>query len=155
MVNRLKGEASFTVDGQTFTLVFDAEALLAIEDALDIGLIELFGNLKAAQDDPRKVRIGTLATMVACGLQRHHPGVDRGFAADLLLHSMAEIEGALAQSLGGSMPQPRDDQGAGSADQNPPAAAKAAKPGGTGKLSSASGVKPGSRQTPSGKARRG
>lgn len=152
MVNRLKGEAAFTVDGETFTLVYDAEALLAIEDALGIGLVELFEHLQQVQEDPRKMRVGTLATIVACGLQRHHPGADRAFAADVLIGSMPEVEGALAQSLGGSMPQARDDEGAGSADGNPPVTARSA---GTGKRSSANGAKPGSKPKPSGKARRG
>lgn len=160
MVNRLKGEASFTVDGETFKMVFDAEALLSIEDALGIGLAELFEELSAAQEDPRKVRMSTLSTIVACGLYTHHPDVTRGYAFDLLQNDFDAVEAALSKSLGDSMPQ-SDGKGAGAASANPPMAAKAARnrapriANGTGKSSSPAGVKRGNPPQISGKRRRG
>ena len=160
MVNRLKGEASFTIGDETFTLVYDAEALLSIEDALGIGLAELFEQLSAAQQDPRKVRMGTLCTILACGLATHHPGTTRGEAFDLLTNDFPTVEAALSRSLGDSMPQ-GDGRGAGAASANPPPAAKAARnrasPAvtGTGKTSTQAGANRVSAAQTSGKRHRG
>lgn len=152
MVNRLRGEASFTIGGELFTLVFDAEALLQIEDRLNLGLGAMYKELAAAQANPAELKMSTLATIIACGLQENHPDADRGFALDLLFADAAKVQDALAQALSRAMPAARDDKGAGAADANPP---KLAGNPGTGMSSSSPGARPGSPPNDSGNPRRG
>ena len=95
MANRLKGEASFTVDGETFTLVFDAGAFLEIEDRTGFGFIAMFGQLGAFERDQTKVKLGFLTTLIECGLAAHHPDLDRAEVADMLLQHMPVVTGAL------------------------------------------------------------
>jgi hypothetical protein len=152
MVNRLRGEASFTVAGESFRMVFDAEALLQIEDKLGLGLGGMYKELAAAQADPAAMKMATISTIIACGLQENHPDADRGLAFDLLLADPQAVQGALAEALSRAMPEPRGDKGAGTADANPPIAME--NPG-TGTNSSSPGASPDSLRTSSGNPPRG
>lgn len=151
MANRLKGEASFTVDGETFTLVFDAGAFLEIEDRTGFGFIAMFGQLGAFERDQTKVKLGFLTTLIQCGLAAHHPDIDRDTVADMLLQHMPVVTGALGEALAQAMPRHMRGE-AGAADADPQQAAKAA---GTGKKSSDSGAKPDRMPKHSGGRRRG
>lgn len=108
MALALKGEVSFEFDDTSYTLVFDTEALLAVEDELDMGLFALFDYLKKAERDARSVKIGTLATLLRCSLARHHPDTTRAQAAEMLMQGGDAVQAALGVAITRMMPQGGD-----------------------------------------------
>lgn len=129
MANGLKGEASFDLGGQSFTLVYNAAAFLRIEDATGVGIFQTLGVLQAASRDTAvvlgQIRLGTLAHLVAEGLRTHHPDITRDEAAEMLLSPDAQaLQEAMGRALTNALPQ-QDQAGN---------AGKAGKPrNGTGK----------------------
>lgn len=96
MANRLKGEASFTLDGEEMTLLFDAEAFLEIEDRTGRSVF-------AIMTEGGEVKLGTMAQVLSVGLQRHHGDVSRVDAADMLL-AVPDTQQALLTALEAAMP---------------------------------------------------
>lgn len=92
MRNPLFGEAEFAFDGKTFTVVFDTDALLAIEDDLDLALYALFDLLKQPWDT---LKLGLRGSILAAGLARHHPDIDRSAAAQMLMDGTEATEATL------------------------------------------------------------
>lgn len=66
MSNPLKGEITFTADGENYTLAFTINALCALEERLGIGVSEIGEKLGG------KVSIGTLRAVFWAGLLAHH-----------------------------------------------------------------------------------
>lgn len=86
MANRLKGEASFSDEEfGDLTLRFDAEAILAIEDELGIGLMELGSAGKS---------MGLAASVLLIALRGNHPDLEmeRADAAEMLMVNPAAQE---------------------------------------------------------------
>ena len=107
MANPLKGEAQFSHDGQVMKILFDVNAWLAIEDALDIGMLALIDQLAEAESDGRKVKIGTLATVLLCGLAAHHPDTTLEDAAGIMMLNGGAQE-AMGAAIRASLPQMGD-----------------------------------------------
>lgn len=121
MANRLRGEARFTENGREYTLLFDAEAFLEIEDRTGESVFMLLA------DGDANIKLGTMATVLQAGLRRHHAEIDRAEAADILL-AVPEAQEAMLTALQAAMPAQAD---AGNRPRRPARAAK----GGTGKKS--------------------
>ena len=111
----MRGESTFTHDEQEYLLVFDAETFFQIEDALDLNMFALFEMLGEAERRKKPVKIGTLATILQCGLAQHHPDFTRRDAGEMLFEGDASIPEAIGAALIAAMPQ-RGDPGTG----NPP-----------------------------------
>lgn len=114
MANQLKGEARFVHDGAEWVLLYDAAALLEIEDRLDLGLFALFAQLEQAERDASTVKVGTLATILQCGLAAHHPDITRADTAVMLLSGDQAVQEAMGMAITLMMPQ------AGDAGAHPP-----------------------------------
>ena len=125
MVNAMRGEATFTYDGQEYRLVFDAETFFQIEDALDLNMFALFEMLGQAERSRKPVKIGTLATILQCGLAQHHPDVTRRDAGEMLFGGDTSISGAIGSALIAAMPQRGDP---GTANPPKPVTTKASAP---------------------------
>ena len=76
MTNVLKGEFEISVNpaeegeaGETLTLVYDWDALCHLEEALDMGLIEILILMN------RGFRLKLVAPLFWAGLRAHHPAV--------------------------------------------------------------------------------
>jgi hypothetical protein len=108
MANQMKGEARFPYDGQDWVLLYDANALLEIEDRLDLGLFALFAQLQRAEQDAKSVKIGTLATILQCGLVAHHPDITRSDTAEMLLSGDPAVQEAIGTAITLMMPQTGD-----------------------------------------------
>lgn len=96
MANRFKGEASATLDGVTYTLRLDFNAMCAFEEATGRDAMEALAGFEAG-----KAKAGDLRALVWAMLQRHHPDADLTLAGDLLSED-AEVMGRV---LLASMPQ--------------------------------------------------
>jgi len=78
MANPLKGEVGFEVEGQAYVLVLDFNALCTLEDALDLGIVEIVTQLQT------EVRGGFLRALFWAGLQEHHSGLNEKAAGRLI-----------------------------------------------------------------------
>jgi hypothetical protein len=67
--NPVKGEVQFEADGQTYVLVFDFNAICAVEDVFDLPIAQI--GEKMAEG----MRAGDLRKLITAGLQQHHPGI--------------------------------------------------------------------------------
>lgn len=78
MTNRFRGETTATVDGRTFKLRLDFDALAAFETATDKNALACLAEIEGGQ-----ARAADIIAMVRAAMQRHHPD-DTGLAGDLL-----------------------------------------------------------------------
>lgn len=144
----LKAESDFTLDGETYRLVLDNLAWLAIEEILDTSLLDFMARLKQTIEAGKNPRIGDMAAVLAAGLARHHDDIGLEAAAEMLLSGDDALKEALITVITGSLP---GDAAAEDASGNGQSLAQG---DGTGKPSSQAGAVPGSRSPTSGKARR-
>jgi hypothetical protein len=108
MPNPMKGEVSFTAGEEEYTLLLDWEAMFAIEDALDQPIDIILGQIGAASEGRARIKLGTMATVLACGLQTYHPGFTRGDAGALLVDHGDEIGKALGLAVERATPKSGD-----------------------------------------------
>lgn len=147
MANRRRGEASFKVDGVSYTIVLDHNAFAEVEDVLDVNIGELLALLATKQ------QVRHMRALLFAGLREKHPDITLRDAGNLFSAGKEEAEAigrAIAQALEQSLPELKD--AAANAAQGAGGAAPLA---GTGKRSSAPGRKPASSRKPSGKKPRG
>ena len=79
MGNRFKGEVSITIDGETWTLVCDFNAMAEFEGATGKDAMAAFG-----QAEEGSVSIADLRHMVHAFLKAHHPGATLQDAGDIM-----------------------------------------------------------------------
>jgi len=96
MANRLRGEASFVHEGATLTLLFDAEALLQVEDVTGFGLLALTEGL---------TRMRVVATMLSVGLARGSNQVISVPDAVEILATNADARDAVIEALNRALPE--------------------------------------------------
>lgn len=84
MTNKLKGEVSLTGPaGEAFTLVFDWEALVLVEDSRDKSFADVVEELDAG-------RLGALGALLWAAMRRHQPKTTLGQAGVLALALAAD-----------------------------------------------------------------
>jgi hypothetical protein len=79
-MNPHKGEAAVSIDGQSYTLRYSHRALVKLETITGKGLVRILQEIS----NPEELRIGTIAALLWCGLQEHHPKLSLDEATDLL-----------------------------------------------------------------------
>ena len=97
--NTIKGEVPFEVDGQTYTLTFDFNAICTVEEVFDLPIS------KIGEKMARGMRAGDLRTLIAAGLQQHHEGITE-LQAGLLIGSLGAQAAAdkLAEAMQAAFP---------------------------------------------------
>lgn len=134
MTNPLKGEVSLEADGTAYIIVFDINALCALEDKSGKSAMKLF---EALSDNPD---LRTLRLLVWAGLQSHIKGLTLDGAGEIMQAvGMAGLAEKLGEAARKAFPAANIEGAGGSAPdpQSPPE--KAAAKGGTGSSSTASG----------------
>lgn len=76
----IRGEVRFEAAGASYVLAYSINALVAIEDALGMGIADIGALLQ----DKARVRLGTVRTVFRCGLVDHHPGLTDAQAGMLM-----------------------------------------------------------------------
>lgn len=108
MANRQRGEVALEMDGKTYTLVFDMNALCCLEDLFSTPEREVVFQdvLKmASKGSARHIR-----GIVWASLQRHHPEVSLSQSTDLI-EAAGGFEGfgeKLQQLADSTQPDPED-----------------------------------------------
>jgi hypothetical protein len=67
--NAVRGEVPFVVEGQSYTLVFDFNAICTVEEVFDLPIAQIGEKMAAG------MRAGDLRKLIAAGLQDRHPGI--------------------------------------------------------------------------------
>lgn len=99
MANAVKGEVAFEVDGLTYTLTFDFNAICTVEEVFDLPIS------KIGEKMSRGMRAGDLRTLIAAGLQAHHEGMSE-LQAGVLIGSVGAQVAAdkLAEAMQAAFP---------------------------------------------------
>lgn len=97
MANRFIGDASFEVDGQTYKLRLDFNAMCELEDATDKDAMEIIEGYEKG-----KIRMKDLRALFWALLQHHHSGISMEEAGRLL----SEAPDAVGEALAAAAPEP-------------------------------------------------
>lgn len=125
MANSLKGEVEVTVaplekggEASTLTLVYDWDALVTLEDALDMGIIEILALMN------RGLRLKLVRALFWAGLRARHPGIGLGEAAELIPRcgGIIQLYGVIAEGIRRAFPTPSTEAAEGDADPQTEAA---------------------------------
>jgi hypothetical protein len=87
MANRFLGEAEARVDGKTYTLRLDFNAMCAFEEATGEDAMQMLESMergKKMAGGPGRGSATILRKLVWCMLQRHHPETAEEVAGDIL-----------------------------------------------------------------------
>lgn len=107
MANPQRGELALQVGEKSYTLRFSANALCALEDALDVSVVE-FGDMLT---DPKRVRLKTVRAVMWAGLQDHHPAITLKEAGDIIQElTMAKAMAAIGSAFELAFPTPDPTQ---------------------------------------------
>jgi hypothetical protein len=100
VANPVKGEVPFEASGQTYTLLYDFNAICAVEEVFDLPITEI--GKKMADG----MRAGDLRKLIAAGLQQHHPGVSDLQAGEIIGAIGAQVAAEkLAEAMQAAFPQ--------------------------------------------------
>lgn len=94
MANKFIGEATAEVEGVTWTLRCDFNAMAAFETATGKDAMEAFG-----EAEENKVSIPELIQMVHSFLQRHHPDATLQDAGDVLSHDLSVVQRVISACM--------------------------------------------------------
>lgn len=108
MTNPLKGEVEVAVEPiegeapRSLTLVYDFEALVALEDVLDKSIIEVLALVN------KGLRLGTLRAFFWAGLRAHHPEISFEDAGPLIQRcgGMILLSDKVFEAVGKAFPAP-------------------------------------------------
>lgn len=116
MANPHRGEVPLVVGDETYKVSLSLNAMCELEDAFERPLLEVIGDLQAAQSNPQGLRITTVRLLVWGALQDHHPDIDLKMAGQIAgaagLPNVMEaiikaIHLAFPQAEAGAKPNPR------------------------------------------------
>ncbi|GAD55492.1 GTA-gp10 family protein [Limimaricola cinnabarinus] len=91
MANRFLGEATTEVDGKSFTLRCDFNAMAHFEDETGMSALEAFEAFEAGG-----LRAKTMIAMVWAFLQHHHPDADMKLAGMVLSEDVGALQRVVA-----------------------------------------------------------
>lgn len=107
MANRLRGEATLSIDGVDYTLVYSMPALIALEDVLDTSIMEILVTM-----NKRAQRLGFVRAMLWAGLREKHPEVSLDRAAELIGEAggMLAVNAVMLAAFQRAFPAAADDE---------------------------------------------
>lgn len=89
MANRVIGEASFDLGGKKYTLCFNNDALVQLEDQLDRGIVAITSEVQLWTKEPERIRLKWIRALLWAGLRKHHPNMSIEDAGELIEQSDA------------------------------------------------------------------
>ncbi|WP_216823267.1 gene transfer agent family protein [Limimaricola cinnabarinus] len=91
MANRFLGEATTKVDGESYTLRCDFNAMAHFEEETDMPALEAFEAFEAG-----KLRVKNMIAMMWAFLQHHHPDADMKLAGVILSEDVGVLQRVVA-----------------------------------------------------------
>lgn len=111
MANPVKGEVRFTFDGKEYRMVFDNTTLAHFEDETDVSILKMFRQLQEAESGGDPPKYSLIGSLLAAGLNRHHPEIGRIEAMEML--AAPEVQAVLGEGIRLGMPRQQDKAEAG------------------------------------------
>lgn len=107
MANLVKGEVSFDVGGEEFTLCFSASAICNLEDSLGIGIVSIFNQMESWKKDPTKITLTFFREIFYAALKDRHPDITKEKAGDLIIASggIVNAMGLILESVTRAFPK--------------------------------------------------
>lgn len=84
MANKIRGEANFKIGEKTYTLCYNNEALIQLEDQLDKGIVAIMNEMQKWKEDPERVRLKWIRALLWAGLHKYQPQLDVEQVGELL-----------------------------------------------------------------------
>jgi len=108
MANPHKGELSFEADGVTYTLLYSNNALVALEDKIDRGIVDISSEMGSWAQNPNKIRLGLIRALLWAGLIEHHPDVNLTAAGELITKAggVAKVTELVGEAFTRAFPAP-------------------------------------------------
>lgn len=91
MANRFRGEVSISVEGRSFTLRMDFNAMAEFEDATGRAALDVF-----QEAEKGTARMSTIRAIVFAALTRHHPDATVQDAGDILSEDPGVVQRLMA-----------------------------------------------------------
>lgn len=101
MANRAKGEITLKVGDAEYTLCYNHDALIQMEDQLDQGVVAITNEMRRWAKEPERIRLKWIRVLVWAGLRKHHK---MSFEqVDSLMEQAAAEETDLFEKVGDAM----------------------------------------------------
>lgn len=112
MANHIKGESTFKIQDKEYTLCFDNEALIQLEDILDQGIVGVCLEMQRWGKEPERIRLKWIRAMLWAGLRQHQPKITLEEAGDIMDAgggvSMMNVIGEAMSKAWGEQPESKD-----------------------------------------------
>ncbi|WP_121062208.1 GTA-gp10 family protein [Chachezhania antarctica] len=102
MAKGFKGEVKIKVEGETYTLRMDLNAMASFEDQTGMAALDW-----AEKVEEHKALVRDMIKMVSCCLERHHEDAGKFLAGDIL----SEDPGILERLFTAAAPKPDEIEG--------------------------------------------
>jgi hypothetical protein len=109
MSNPLRGEASFELDGEAMTLVYNNEAFCRIEGVTGESFFDTLSEIQAAEAAGKKPKISSLRVLLWAGFQDRHPNISLADAGDMVMTGRIDALNAMSAALAGALPKAKED----------------------------------------------
>jgi hypothetical protein len=109
MTNPMRGEASFDLDGEAKTLVYNNEAFCRIEGVTGESFFDTLSEIQAAEVAGKKPKISSLRVLLWAGFHDRHPEVSLADAGDLIMVGRTDALNAMSVALAGALPKVKED----------------------------------------------
>ncbi len=127
MANRHKGEVNLVVDGRTYTLVLDIDAMCALEEHFSTPTHDATWDDIAVKVNKGSVRV--VRALVWAMLQRHHPEMSVADAGHMMSDAggLVGLSNVLKVAMESVTPDAEDMKALGAGKANPPGTQAAKK----------------------------
>lgn len=109
MSNPLRGEASFELDGEAMTLVYNNEAFCRIEGVTGESFFDTLSEIQVAEAAGKKPKISSLRVLLWAGFQDRHPEISLADAGDMVMKGKIDALNAMSAALAGALPKVKED----------------------------------------------
>jgi len=73
MANKLRGDVDLKIGDRNYTLCFDHNALIELEDQLDRGVVAISAELTRWSTEPDRIRLKWIRALLFAGVKKHQP----------------------------------------------------------------------------------
>lgn len=101
----------FTLEGKSYTLIFDMAAVAAFEESTDLSIFEVVQQLGGTEGGGKPPKLSVMGSMLQAGLSRCHPDITREEA--MWMVSRPEVQTAFGDGIKQAMGGDGDAEAAG------------------------------------------
>ena len=107
-MNKLRGQVPVEIDGTAYTLLYNVDAIVTLEQETGKSIAALAGTL----DSPDKVEFATVRALLWAGLRAVHPACTKEFIGKLMPMDVLGALPKILEAIEAAFPQSTGGQGA-------------------------------------------